>query len=93
MESALADGTVKNNPAAALKHFKALANDAAILLADEPTASLQREAADQLIEDMTSLARDNGRSMIAVSHDTNLLERMDRVLTVRDGRIVGEAST
>ena len=64
---------------------RALAADAAILLADEPTASLHREAADALIDDLVSMARDNTRTLIAVSHDPHLLERMDRVLWIEDG--------
>jgi putative ABC transport system ATP-binding protein len=67
---------------------RALANDAGILLADEPTASLHREAADALIGDLVSLARDRGRTMIAVSHDLTLLDRMDRVLTITDGTVM-----
>ncbi|SFE70238.1 ABC transporter ATP-binding protein [Roseivivax sediminis] len=70
---------------------RALANDAGILLADEPTASLHREAADQLIEDLVALAREGGKTMVAVSHDGALLARMDRVLTVEDGRLVSDA--
>ncbi|MDF0600835.1 ATP-binding cassette domain-containing protein [Psychromarinibacter sp. C21-152] len=66
---------------------RALAHDPAILLADEPTASLHREAADRLIHDLTALAKDSGTTLIAVSHDVALLSRMDRVLTVQDGRI------
>ncbi|MHC0053598.1 ABC transporter ATP-binding protein [Actibacterium sp. D379-3] len=66
---------------------RALANDADILLADEPTASLHREAADRLIEDMTATTRAEGKTLIAVSHDMGLLNRMDRVLTITDGRI------
>lgn len=69
---------------------RALANDPAILLADEPTASLHRDAADRLIEDLVSLARDDGRTLIAVSHDPALLARMDRVLTLADGRIAAD---
>lgn len=66
---------------------RALANEAAILLADEPTASLDRAAADRLIEDFVWLARDTGKTLIAVSHDTALLARMDRILTIEDGRL------
>ncbi|MBE3640211.1 ABC transporter ATP-binding protein, partial [Mangrovicoccus sp. HB182678] len=66
---------------------RALAADAPVLLADEPTASLDRAAADRLIGDLAGLARETGKTLIAVSHDTRLLERMDRVLTVTDGRI------
>ncbi|MBT8476090.1 MAG: ATP-binding cassette domain-containing protein [Rhodobacteraceae bacterium] len=64
---------------------RALAADAAILLADEPTASLHREAADALIDDLVGMARDKTRTLIAVSHDLHLLDRMDRVLWIEDG--------
>lgn len=66
---------------------RALANDADILLADEPTASLQRDAADALIDDLLDRVRERGTTLIAVSHDANLLDRMDRVITIRDGRV------
>jgi len=64
---------------------RALANRAGILLADEPTASLHREAADRLIEDLIAQVRDDGKTLIAVSHDERLLGRMDRVVRVLDG--------
>ncbi|WP_420326970.1 ABC transporter ATP-binding protein [Mameliella sp.] len=66
---------------------RALATDPGLLLADEPTASLDRRAADALIEDLTGLARAGGKTLIAVSHDTHLLERLDRVLTIEDGQV------
>ena len=66
---------------------RALATDPAILLADEPTASLDRPAADRLIDDLLTLARTTGKTLIAVSHDSHLLDRLDRVLTVEDGAV------
>lgn len=69
---------------------RALANDAAIVLADEPTASLHREAADDLTRDLVATARQEAKTLIAISHDPGLLDRMDRVLQIEDGRIVGE---
>lgn len=66
---------------------RALANDAAILLADEPTASLNRESADALITDLVAGVREQGKTLIAVSHDANLLARMDRVIQLVDGQI------
>ncbi len=70
---------------------RALASDPAIILADEPTASLDRHAADRLIDDLATLAATRGKTLIAVSHDAALHARMDRVLDVVDGRLVGEA--
>lgn len=69
---------------------RALTNDPAILLADEPTASLDRATADRLIDVLADLGRTAGRTLIAVTHDAALIERMDRVITVIDGRIAGD---
>jgi len=71
---------------------RALAGDPAIILADEPTASLDRAAADALIADLIRLARENGKTLIAVSHDIALHEEMDRVVDVIDGRLAGETA-
>ena len=69
---------------------RALAADAPVLLADEPTASLHRAAAEALIEDLVRLTRGAGRTMIAVSHDEALLARMDRVLTIEGGTLIAD---
>lgn len=66
---------------------RAMAHDPAILLADEPTASLHRAAADKLVDDMAGLVRSSGKTLIAVSHDTALLDQMDRVITIEDGQL------
>lgn len=66
---------------------RALAADPAILLADEPTASLHRDAADALIGDLLALVQGGGKTLVAVSHDPNLLARMDRVIDIADGRL------
>ncbi len=66
---------------------RALANEPAILLADEPTASLDRATADRLIDDIRAFAGETGRSLIAVSHDASLLAAMDRVVTIENGTL------
>jgi len=68
---------------------RALANDPAVILADEPTASLDRAAADRLIADLSGLARTSGKTLITVSHDPAMADAMDRVIDLRDGRIAG----
>lgn len=70
---------------------RALAHDPAILLADEPTASLDRAAADALIADLAALARDEGRTVVIVSHDAHVWAAMDRVLTLDDGHLRGDS--
>ena len=69
---------------------RALAADPPVILADEPTASLDRAAADRLIGDLAELAETRGKTLIAVSHDAALHERMDRVIDIVDGCWTGE---
>ncbi|PTE18489.1 ABC transporter ATP-binding protein, partial [Cereibacter changlensis JA139] len=64
--------------------------DARLVLADEPTASLDRAAADRLIADLALLPAE-GRTLIAVTHDAALIARLDRVLTLAEGRIVEDS--
>ena len=66
---------------------RALAQQKSILLADEPTASLNREMADPLIDDLISYVKAEGQTLITVSHDINLLSQMDRTLELKGGNI------
>ena len=66
---------------------RSLVTEPALVLADEPTASLDRAAADRLIEDLVAMTRETGTTLVAVSHDMHLIARMDRVLTVTDGAL------
>ncbi|MEP2118221.1 MAG: ATP-binding cassette domain-containing protein [Bauldia litoralis] len=70
---------------------RALSTDPAIILADEPTASLDRETADRLVDDLVALARETGKTLIAVSHDPAVHRRMDRLVDVVDGTLAAEA--
>lgn len=66
---------------------RALAGRPGIVLADEPTASLDRASADRLIADLVTMVRDSGATLIAVTHDERLLSVLDRVVTLEDGAI------
>jgi len=66
---------------------RALAADPGIVLADEPTASLDRANADRLIADLVGLARAAGRTLIVVSHDAHMHAAADRVIDMADGRL------
>ncbi|MBZ8134567.1 ABC transporter ATP-binding protein [Afifella sp. IM 167] len=71
---------------------RALAADPAIILADEPTASLDRAAADALIDDLVRLARESGKTLLIASHDLAVHARMDRLVEVIDGRFCGDVA-
>ena len=67
---------------------RSLINQPKLLLADEPTGSLDRSAADDLVELLVELNRRQEVTLIMVTHSTTLARRMDRVLELRDGRLV-----
>jgi putative ABC transport system ATP-binding protein len=67
---------------------RALANDPAILLADEPTGSLDSQAGESAIALLCDAARKDGRAVVIVSHDTRIAPHADRVVHMADGRIV-----
>jgi ABC-type lipoprotein export system ATPase subunit len=71
---------------------RALAADPDVILADEPTASLDRVNADRLADDLVALAGAEGRTLIAVSHDPALHARADRVLDIADGRLAADTA-
>lgn len=67
---------------------RALSAAPKILLADEPTASLDRETRATLVADLTRRCREGGLSLLAVSHDEQLLGALDRVVTIENGELV-----
>ena len=66
---------------------RAMAGDADVVLADEPTANLDRPTATRLVDDLMARCRERGATLIAVSHDETLLARLDRRIEIRDGRM------
>jgi ABC-type lipoprotein export system ATPase subunit len=68
---------------------RALINDPAVILADEPTGNLDAESGRQVLEIFRRLVG-AGRTIVLVTHDRAVAERADRILSLDDGRIVGE---
>ena len=66
---------------------RALANDPAILLADEPTANLDRATGEQIIDLLKEINQTEGVSIITATHDHKMLAASDRIAWVRDGKI------
>lgn len=72
---------------------RALANDAPLLLADEPTGNLDSKTGYEVMELLCcGLGRDQGRSIVIVTHDHRLTEIADRVLWLEDGQLQEKAS-
>ena len=69
---------------------RALANDPSILVADEPTGSLDSITADHIFEVFEHLVTDQGKTIIMVTHDSGLTGRFTRSLKIADGELVKE---
>ncbi len=68
----------------------ALANSPKLLLADEPTGSVDRKTADYIFDVFRRLNRDYGQTIIIVTHDVELSKKVNRVVAIRDGKISSE---
>lgn len=72
---------------------RALVNKPAIVWADEPTGDLDSKNADEIMDLVESLNRDNGQTFVIVTHDIRVAERCYRIINMLDGQIVDEAIT
>lgn len=70
---------------------RALANDPSILVADEPTGSLDSITADHIFDVFEHLVSDQGKTIVMVTHDSGLASRFSRSLKIADGELVKEA--
>ena len=71
---------------------RALVTDPRVILADEPTGSLDQAASDVIADILGSLAGENGRTVVVVTHDAGLASRAPRIVRLADGRVVADGS-
>lgn len=69
---------------------RAMANDPAIILADEPTGALDSSTGRLVMDIFHRLHREQGKTIVLITHNNELAEETERILTLRDGNIVGE---
>jgi putative ABC transport system ATP-binding protein len=69
---------------------RAIASSPAIVLADEPTAALDSENGEAVMALLAKIAKEQNRSVLAVTHDQRTLRFADRKIFIEDGKIVGE---
>jgi lipoprotein-releasing system ATP-binding protein len=67
---------------------RALANRPAVLLADEPTGNLDAATAARVFDELLATTRAHGAAALIATHNPELAARMDRIVTLRDGRVV-----
>lgn len=69
---------------------RAMANDPSIILADEPTGALDSETSCRIIDIFHRLHREQGKTIVLITHSTELAQETDRVVKISDGRILAE---
>ena len=67
---------------------RALANEPSIILADEPTGSLDSKTSNKILKQLTKLHKEENVTLIVVTHDMNVARLADRVIEVLDGKII-----
>src|SRR5439155_13778705 len=70
---------------------RALANDPAVLLADEPTGNLDKKNAERVAEIFDELAA-KGQAIVMVTHDQALAHRARRRITMEDGQVINDSN-
>lgn len=63
----------------------------AIVLADEPTASLDQKSGREVVEIIRKMAKDLGVTVVLVTHDNRILDIADRIVSLVDGRLEGDS--
>lgn len=70
---------------------RAMANDPSIILADEPTGALDSETSRRIMDIFHTLHREQGKTIVLITHSKELAQETDRVIRISDGRILPES--
>ncbi len=70
---------------------RAMANDPAIILADEPTGALDSKTGRLVMDIFHKLHKEQGKTIVLITHNPELAAETDRIITLSDGRIVGDS--
>ena len=71
---------------------RALVNDPTLILADEPTGNLDTKTGEIVLGTFQKLNREEGRTIILITHEYEVAQHAKRIITIRDGRIVSDSS-
>lgn len=71
---------------------RAMANDPAIILADEPTGALDSATGRKVMDLFHRLHKEQGKTIVLITHSPELAEETERLITIKDGNITGERS-
>ena len=72
---------------------RAMANDPALILADEPTGALDSATGHHIMDLFHKLHREQGKTIVLITHSRELAEETERIITLRDGVIVDDTGS
>lgn len=72
---------------------RALVNNPALILADEPTGNLDTKTGEIVLGTFQRLNREHGRTVVLITHEPDVAQHAERIITLRDGVIVSDAKT
>jgi len=67
---------------------RSLANDPEVILADEPTGNLDTKTGEQILKLLSDLNRNQGKTLIIVTHDLYVAKQADRIIKLQDGKVI-----
>ena len=69
---------------------RAMANNPSIILADEPTGALDSKTGRRIMDIFHKLHEEEGKTIVLITHSNELAEETQRIITLRDGEVIGE---
>jgi len=72
---------------------RALVNNPSLILADEPTGNLDTKTGEIVLNTFQKLNKEQGRTIVLITHEQEIAEHADRIITIRDGVITSDSNT
>lgn len=69
---------------------RALANRPSVIFADEPTGNLDSKTTEEVMEILKNTVKDFGRTLVMITHNQEIAETADRIITISDGKIIND---